>query len=403
MRCRTWSKEAVTMSHYDAIIIGAGPAGLSSANILKEKMRVLIIDEYHHHGGRLLGQLYEESKGSWWNGMEVAHRLYDALDNKVELKLETSVYNVEKEESEFTVFTNKGNFTSDYLIAATGAKENSYPVPGWELPGVMTVGAAQVLTNLERVAPGDAGVIIGINPLSIVIGMELGYADIEVRKICLPAVNQMNDITPKDALETLMALGQSAPSKVLALAAEVGSRLPLLHGGVLKAFPSNGIKAMGLPLSIKERVLKINGTNQVESVTTVKTKVDGSIIKGSEKTIECDFVCISDGLSPVSEITSLFNLRHVYMDSLGGYVPLHSAQMATEIEGLYVAGNITGIENAKVAMQQGKMAAFNILNDHDAVKNTLKEIEDERKNAKVKFHKDLDEGRDKLQLYWLAR
>lgn len=391
------------MTQYDVIIIGAGPAGMSAANVLKDKLDVLIIDEYYHYGGRLLGQLYEEAKDNWWNGMEVADRLHEALDDKIKLKLETSVYNVEKEESEFTVFTNKGNFTSNYLVVASGAKENSFPMPGWELPGVMTVGAAQVLTNFQRVAPGESGVIIGINPLSMVIGMEFGYADVAVKKICLPAENKINTVKPKDALETLIGLGRSAPSRFLAVTAGIGSRISLLHGLALNIFPSNGIKALGLPISIKERVIRINGINEVESVTTVKTKSDGSIIKGTEKNIVCDFVCISDGLSPVNEITSLFNLRHVYMESLGGYVPIHNEQMETEVDKLYVAGNITGIENAKVAMLQGEIAAHHLLNDKESVKNTLKKIKNERKNAKVKFHKDLDEGRDKLQLYWLAK
>lgn len=391
------------MTHYEVIIIGAGPAGMSAANILKDEKRVLIVDEYYHYGGRLLGQLYEESKGSWWNGMDVAKHLHDVLDEKITLQLETSVYNVEKEDTEFTVFTNKGDFTSDYLIVATGAKENSYPLPGWELPGVMTVGAAQVLTNFHRVAPGDAGVIIGINPLSMVIGMELGYADIEVRKICLPAENKFNTTTPKDALLTLMGLGRSAPTKLLSIPAGIGSRMSPFHGMALKLFPSKGIKALGLPLSIKERVIKINGRDSVESVTTVKTNSDGSVIEGSEQEIKCDFVCISDGLSPVNEITSLFNLKHAYLESLGGYVPIHSEQMETEVDKLYVAGNITGIENAKVAMLQGEMAAHHISGNEAAVKNTLKSITNERKNAKVKFHKNLDAGRDKLQLYWLAK
>src|SRR5699024_1818420 len=130
------------MNHYDVIIIGAGPAGMSAAGILKDEKSVLIVDEYYHYGGRLLGQLYEESKDSWWNGMDVARRLHDQLDDKITLQLETSVYNTDNEDEIFTVYTNKGNFTSDYLIVATGAKENSYPLPGWELPGGMTGGAA---------------------------------------------------------------------------------------------------------------------------------------------------------------------------------------------------------------------------------------------------------------------
>lgn len=393
----------VPMAHYDVIIIGAGPAGLSGANILKKERNVLVIDEYYHHGGRLLGQLYEESKGNWWNGMAVADKLYRQLDDQVTFSLSTSVYNVEKEHSIFTVYTDKGNFTSGHLIAATGSKENASPMPGWELPGVMTVGAAQVLTNFQRVAPGESGVVIGINPLSMVISMELGYADVEVRKICLPAENKINSVTPKDALETLLSLGQSAPSKFLAVAADVGNRLSLLHGFALKLFPSNGVKALGLPISIKERVIRINGTDKVESVTTVKTRSDGSVIKGTEKEIACDFVCISDGLSPVNEITSLFNLKHVYIESLGGYIPLHSEKMETEVENLYVAGNITGIESAKIAMLQGEIAAHHISGDTEAVKETLKDIAKERKKATVKFHKDVDAGREKLQLYWLAK
>src|SRR5699024_11604289 len=53
------------------IIIGAGPAGLSAAiTLAKHHKDVTVIDEYLEAGGRLLGQLYEESNGKWWNGMK---------------------------------------------------------------------------------------------------------------------------------------------------------------------------------------------------------------------------------------------------------------------------------------------------------------------------------------------
>ena len=384
---------------FDTIIIGAGPAGLSAAKVLQESQKVLVIDEYYHAGGRLLGQLYEEEKGKWWNGLKIAKELISAVEKKSEILINTSVYDVEHDKH-YTVHTTAGVFDSINLIIATGAREKSNPLPGWDLPGVMTVGAAQILTNFNRVKPGNKGVIIGINPLSMVIAMELGYADIEVAKICMPERNIINTKSPKDAFETLLSLGSSAPSKLISAGTVLADKAKPLHQTALKMFPASGVKALGLPISIKEQVLSINGSKNVESVTIQKTDTEGRPIPNSTYNIDCDFVCISDGLAPLSEIGSLLNLKHVYSEALGGYVPLHSRTMRTELPNLYVAGNVTGIENAKVAMLQGRAAAFNILGYRGGLSDALRHIDDERKNAKVKFHKDLLSGREKLESIW---
>lgn len=384
---------------FDTIIIGAGPAGLSAAKVLQDTQKVLIIDEYYHAGGRLLGQLYEEEKGKWWNGLKVAKELIAATEKKSEILINTSVYDVEYD-IHYTVHTTAGVFETFNLIIATGAREKSTPLPGWDIPGVMTVGAAQILTNFNRVKPGNKGVIIGINPLSMVIAMELGYADIEVAKICMPTRNIINSKSPKDALETLLSLGSSAPSKIIATGVAVADKAKPFHKTALKLFPASGVKALGLPISIKEQVIRINGIEHVESVTIQKTDTTGNAIPDSTYNIDCDFVCISDGLAPLSEIGSLLNLKHVYSDALGGYVPLHSKEMQTELPNLYVAGNVTGIENAKVAMLQGRAAAFSILGYRGRLSDTLRHIDDERKNAKVKFHRDLLIGRENLEDLW---
>lgn len=384
---------------FDTIIIGAGPAGLSAAKILQDTQNVLVIDEYYHAGGRLLGQLYEEEKGKWWNGLEIAKKLITDTENKSEILINTSVYDVEHENI-YRVHTTSGVFEAHHLIIATGAREKSTPLPGWDLPGVMTVGAAQILTNFNRVKPGNKGVIIGINPLSMVIAMELGYANIEVAKICMPTKNIINNKTPLDAFETLISLGSSAPSKMISFGTLVANKMKPLHQTALKMFPTSGVKAMGLPISIKEQVVHINGTDSVESVTVQKTDTEGNTIADSEYIIDCDFVCISDGLAPLSEIGSLLNLKHVYSEALGGYVPLHSKTMQTELPNLYVAGNVTGIENAKVAILQGEAAAYNILGYEGMLSDTLVRINTERQNAKVKFHPDLITGRETIEDMW---
>jgi heterodisulfide reductase subunit A-like polyferredoxin len=46
-----------------------------------------------------------------------------------------------------------------------------------------------------------------------------------------------------------------------------------------------------------------------------------------------------------------------YEPLLGGFVPLHDDSMQSSIEGLYVAGDVSGVEEASTAMEEGKLAA----------------------------------------------
>src|SRR5699024_3128699 len=93
---------------YDVIIIGAGPAGLSAANVCKKwDLSVLVLDEFPEPGGRLLGQLHEEPSGEWWNGIKETKKLLDEAEQlQVEIKCNTPVHHIEKKEEHFTVHTN---------------------------------------------------------------------------------------------------------------------------------------------------------------------------------------------------------------------------------------------------------------------------------------------------------
>lgn len=42
-----------------------------------------------------------------------------------------------------------------YVVLATGAQERPAPFPGWTLPGVLTVGAAQIMLKTSRQVPSD--------------------------------------------------------------------------------------------------------------------------------------------------------------------------------------------------------------------------------------------------------
>src|SRR5690606_5712631 len=53
---------------------------------------------------------------------------------------------------------------ADALVLATGAHDRTLPFPGWDLPGVVTAGAAQALAKGERVAIGRRVLVAGSGP-----------------------------------------------------------------------------------------------------------------------------------------------------------------------------------------------------------------------------------------------
>ncbi|MCG3088033.1 NAD(P)/FAD-dependent oxidoreductase [Sporosarcina cyprini] len=392
-----------------AIIIGAGPAGLSAAITIAENgVSVIVIDEYMKPGGRLLGQLYEEPTGKWWNGIKESKNLYDqAIAAGVEFKLQTPVSNIENQDGFWYVYTEDEVYTTSHLLLATGAAEVPLPIPGWTLPGVMSVGAAQVMTNVHRVKPGERGVIIGVNVLSSAIAMELKLANIDVAAITLPKMNRVTEKSgnPLDVMNSLLHVSHMAPSAFVKMGSKLMKNDFMKKMGIT-FYPKNGVKMWDIPIMLRKAVVEIYGEDKVEGVKLATITPSGEVIAGSEQNIEADFVCIAGGLYPLAELAAVAGCPFYHIEELGGYVPLHNERMETPIEGLYVAGNITGIEGAKVAISQGITAGLAIVNSMDGGKqeakllDSIKAIEETRNNAYIQFHPEVKAGKQKLQNYW---
>lgn len=394
---------------HDVLIIGAGPAGLSAAiTCAKKGLEVLVIDEYMIPGGRLLGQLYEEPDGNWWNGWEESKRLHQqALDLNIELRLHTSVNNIENLASSWLVYTEKETLQTTNLLLATGAAESPVPIPGWTLPGVMSVGAAQVMTNVHRVKPGKRGVIIGVNVLSAAIAMELQLAGIDVACLALPSMNRItNDAgQPREVLDSLLHVSHMAPSPLVRFGSKL-MKADFMKKLGITFYPKKGMKMWDIPIQLRKAVIEIHGDKQVEGVTLATVNTNGGVVAGSEEQVEADFVCIAGGLYPLAELAAVAGCPFYLVDELGGYVPLHNERMETTLDGLYVAGNITGIEGAKVAAAQGVTAGLSMAKHagvtgiDQEMEDAVKAIEQTRDQAHIQFHPEVKKGRRIMEEEW---
>ncbi|HLR67084.1 NAD(P)/FAD-dependent oxidoreductase [Virgibacillus alimentarius] len=394
---------------HNGIIIGAGPAGLTAAVTCAENgLDVIVLDEYMRAGGRLLGQLYEQPDGKWWNGIKESERLFQqAVDLGVQFRFGTAVSNIEYLDDMWVIYTEKEVLQTSNLLLATGAAESPVPVPGWTLPGVMSVGAAQVMTNVHRVKPGERGVIIGINVLSAAIAMELQLAGVEVASLTLPRMSEVTDVEahPKEVMDSLLHVSHMAPSPFVKL----GSKF--MKGDFMKKmgaafYPKNGVKMWDIPIQLRKAVIEIYGENQVEGVTLATINSKGDVVPGTEENIAADFVCIAGGLYPLAELAAIAGCPFYLVEELGGYVPLHSEEMETTLDGLYVAGNITGIEGAKVAAAQGHVAGLSIARNNGIrsldykIMDAIQHVKTTRDHAYIQFHPQIQKGRSKIQDQW---
>jgi sarcosine oxidase subunit alpha len=111
-------------------------------------------------------------------------------------------------------------------------------------------------------------------------------------------------------------------------------------------------------------------------------------------------------LYPLAELAAVAGCTFKFVAELGGHIPMHNHKMETPLQGLFVAGNITGIESAKVAIAQGVVAGLSLsLNaGKDNLLSRLEEaimhVETVREQALIQFHPDIQAGRRKLEAEW---
>ena len=312
------------MREAELAIVGAGPAGLSAAiEAAGAGVQVILIDENQEPGGQLFKQIHKffGSKEHYAavRGFDIGTKLLDGVEGcNVEVMLDSVVWGIFGKHTLGIIHHQKNiHLKADKILLATGATENALAFPGWTLPGVMGAGAIQTLINIQRVLPGKRVVMIGSGNVGLIVGYQLLQAGAQ-----------------------LVAVVEAAP--------KIGG-----YGVHASKLRRNGVSIL-TSTTIKEA----KGKGRVERAVLVELDPDWNEVPGTEKEYEVDVICLAVGLSPLSELAWMAGCQFEYIPELGGHVPIHDSNMQTTVPGIYVAGDLSGIEEASTAMEEGKLAGI---------------------------------------------
>ncbi len=317
------------------VIVGAGPAGISAARTLFDHgVTPCLVDESLRGGGqiyrrqppgfqRTARQIYGFEAGK----AEAVHRTLDELAPLIDYRPETLVWNAEDRRLDLLSNGHAASVEYSRIIVATGATDRILPVPGWTLPGVYSLGAAQIALKYQGCAIGERVAFCGSGPLLYLVAYQYAKAGADVVAVL--------DSAPFSAqCHALPALlGQPA---TLAK----GLYLPRLAHGPRRS------RASGRDAAADRR----RTTGQRHTV-------------GADHTLACDAVAFAHALRSETQLADLLGCEFAWNALNRAWLPQRDCAGRSSVDGVYLAGDGAGIMGADAAQMAGERAALAVLED----------------------------------------
>jgi NADPH-dependent 2,4-dienoyl-CoA reductase/sulfur reductase-like enzyme len=311
-------------SEVDILILGAGPAGMAAAAEARQRgMSVLLLDENAAPGGQVHRAI--ESRAAKDDQDQDGKVLAAALRKSgADMRFGAVLWAVEPGGK---VFWSEGgaaqSITAGRILLCAGATERPMPVPGWTLPGVMSVGAAQIALKTAGLKPQGKVWVAGQGPLLWLYVHQAISAGGRFAGI----VDLSHGVPPAALLHLPRAL--MAPEY-------------LLKGLAWK----RAIKRAGVPIRHAQS-LRIEGDGKVERI----------VIDGEAQ--EAEMVLLHDGVVPNTQVTrAIPGCNHVWDSVQRCWKPVLDEWGNTSVEGVMVAGDSGGIGGAKAAAHAGRLAVI---------------------------------------------
>lgn len=348
---RGYARGKIPTVETEIAIVGAGPAGLSAALYASRfGAKVMVFEENTQVGGQLIKQTHmffgSKDHHAKVRGIDIGQKLIDGLNENVQVLTGTPVVGYYPDKELAVILNNRLTIVkAQKIIVATGASENMLSFPNNDLPGVYGAGAVQTLMNVYGILPGQKMLMIGAGNIGVIVAYQLLQAGVKVEAV----------------LEALPTIGAYQ-----------------VHASKLRR--------CGVPILTRHTIKRAFGDGKVEGATIVQLDEKWQEVPGTQRDVAVDTICLSVGLKPTTEIFEMAGCQMAVIPELGGEIPVRNHEMMTTVDGVYVAGDASSIEEASSAMLEGRMAGLDAV---EKLKGSSPEISKEKAHVK----KSLDELR----------
>jgi NADPH-dependent 2,4-dienoyl-CoA reductase/sulfur reductase-like enzyme len=318
----------VTAGSVELLVVGGGPAGIAAAvEAAAYGLSVMLLDENAAPGGRTWQAL--ETRGAVDPDDVTALNLIRRFRaSAVDAHWNASVWAIEPDGSVFWSEDAQAHTTrASRILLATGTTERPLPIPGWTLPGVMTVGAAQIALKTGGLVPSGRTWLAGQGPLLLLYAVQALAAGGELAGI----------LDLSDGFAPIRALGHCS-----------FDALPEIRKGLAWR---RSIAQSGVPwLSASD--LRAEGQGELRQV--------GFRHRGVWRREAADLLLLHDGVIPSLQITRALGCRHAWSEVQRCWYPVADPWGQTSVPGILVAGDGAGVGGAAAAELSGQIAGLGV-------------------------------------------
>lgn len=318
-------------SFYDLVVVGAGPAGMAAATLAAQAgLSTLLLDENAAPGG----QIYRAATTTPLRDASILgpdHAQGAALvaalrASGAEHRAGATVWSLDRD---LTLGVSVGGtarmIAARRVIVATGALERPFPIPGWTLPGVMSVGAAQTLLKASAMIPQGRVALAGTGPLLWLYAAQLKRAGGRLAAIL--------DTTPR-----------------------ANWRNAARHVADFLRSPY-AVKGLRLMREARAGTRVISGVGALEAYGEGRLEGLRYVAGGKQGDLALDALLLHQGVVPNVNLAMAAGVAHRWDEAQACFVPILDEAGQTSLPGVLIAGDGAGIGGAEAAALRGRLAA----------------------------------------------